>query len=413
MATKTMDMRSETSHTLEKHEHTSLERVLLSRRFATDLVHFLGSEEAAAALVTEIFNQARRVPALHHCTMGSIAYGIERIAALKLNPALPNTVHFIPRNMKQPDNTYAMELTIQYGYAGLRELVMRSAEVRDCFTKEVCVNDLYEPPSTPISLPLHRFPLAFKPRGRVIGYYAAIQMQSGSWRTWLMSVAEVEVHMKRYAPRDREGKILLGPGWGKDGRRPDVEDGLTAHDKMALKTCLRLLCNGRDVPLTAEVQEAIQSDTLRETAAELQGYDYAGQRPAFTMQRGTAMDELLQDLGGASDKVAIDAHIKAQIQPKKRLNTHAEAQALVVDTTTGEVIEVRPDKLYKQEPQVHPTWRASIKKYLIDDDRLHAVIPESLYEDCLTAYHDSAVSHDVGSRLEADLMEWVEDRIES
>ncbi len=293
-------------------EYSELQKALWSKSFARDLARFLGSEEAAAAFIAEIFNQARRIPALHVCTIDSIQLNVARVAALRLNPALPNMVQFIPRNMKQPKvresdkDTWAQELTLQYGYAGLRELVMRSPDVKDCFTREVCVNDVFEPPVTLTTPPIHRLPARFQPRGRVEGYFSLIELQNGNWRYLGMSVAEVEAHVKRYV---REP----GPAWAlRDGHRPDVEDGLTTFDKMALKTCLRMQCNGRDVPLTVDVQAALTHeeevlDRLGHTRAETQGYDRHGNRPALTMSTGVALDELLQDVSGVQDREAVHA----------------------------------------------------------------------------------------------------------
>ena len=235
-------------------EQTSLGQAVLVDWYHETLVSFLGTTQAADALLAEVFTQAQRVPNLLLCTMDSVRFAIGRIAALRLNPALPNEVFLVPRNSKQADGSYAMEMTLQYGYGGLRKLALRSPEVLDCFTHEVCVNDVYESPTTPTSLPTHRLPHRFQPRGRVEGYYAVVQLTNGNWRTLQMSVAEVEAHAKRYVH-----DMTRAPAWQK-GRRPDVEDGLTPFDKMALKTCLRMLLNGRDVPLSDEIQAALQTD---------------------------------------------------------------------------------------------------------------------------------------------------------
>lgn len=296
----------------QKREYTNLEKAL-STGFARDLTRFLGSEEAAAAFIAEIYNQARRVPELHVCTVESIRLNVARIAALRLNLALPNMVHLIPRNMKQPKandrapDVWAKELTIQYGYAALRELATRAPGVKDCFTREVCVNDFYEPPVSLTAPPTHRLPARFTPRGRVEGYYAVIELYNGNWRHLQMSVAQVEAHVKRYV---RE----IGPAWEK-GKRPDLEDGLTAFDKQALKTCLRMLCNGRDIPMSSDVRTALDAEEAmerRQTAAELQGYGPQGQRAALTAATGLPLDDLLQDVAGVRDKESVAVHIERE-----------------------------------------------------------------------------------------------------
>lgn len=299
MATTTTAVQPKTETAVDKkqREYTNLEKALWRPSFAKDLAHFLGTPEAAAALIAEIFNQARQVPELHNCSVDSIQLNVAKVAALRLNPALPNMVAFIPRNK---------QLTMQYGYAGLRALVMRSPEVRDCFTRAVCANDVFEPPATLTGPPIHRLPGGFQPRGPVIGYFAAVELQNGNWRWWPMSVKEIEAHVKHYIAKP-------GPAWTAS-TRPD-EEGLTARDKMSLKTCLRMLCNGRDVPITAEVQQVLAAEAEAErepTAAERQGYDRHGDRPAITASTGLPLDELLQDVSGVQDKAAVEVRIEQE-----------------------------------------------------------------------------------------------------
>lgn len=296
---------------LQKRIETLLERALLVDWYQETLQRFLGTPEAVNAFTAEIFSQARKAPKLYVCTLDSTRFILAQVASLKLNPAIPNEVSLIARSLKQTNGKYADEMTVIYGYAGLRKLAMRSPEVVDILTAAVCANDLYVPASNAIMLPLHRLPDAFAPRGRVIGYYAAVQLSNGNWRTWPMSVTEVEAHAKRYV-----GDLTRAPAWSR-GTRPDVEDGLTPFDKMALKTCLRMLLNGRDVPLSVEVVQALQHETVAlhvETAAERQGYDpTTGHRPALGMGTGQTLEDLLGDLQG--DQAAVQAALARERQP--------------------------------------------------------------------------------------------------
>ena len=305
-----------TATAVQEREYTHLESSIWNKEFMQALMVFQGSREAAESFRMEVLNQARKTPALHRCSVESIRFHLLRVAKLQLDPAMPNEVFFIPRNTKQPDGkTWTMELTVQFGYAGLRKLLMRSAAVLDCFTKEVCANDLFEMPATPISLPVHRLPQGFQPRGRVIGYYAVVQMSGGNWRVLAMSVAEVQAHIALYSQEDK-----IGLAW-QTGKRPDVKDGLCTFDKMALKTCLRMLCNGRDIPLSRDVEEAFTLDKSEHTvttAAEHQGYDRQGHRPALTMGTGATTEDLMQDLSGASDKEAIAVKVEEATRGKKR-----------------------------------------------------------------------------------------------
>jgi phage RecT family recombinase len=272
---------------MQKRDYTPLETALLASR--KSLTTLLGSQEKADALIVEVLNMARKAPDLHRCSPESIQYAVVRIASLHLNPALPNEVTIIPRGGKAEP---------QYGYGGLRKLVLRSPDVVDCFAREVRVNDTFAPPPTPVALPVHQLPGGFEPRGRVIGYYAVAQMRNGNWRYWPMSVAEVEKHRDQYAQKNQKGDFFVSWSRGMVDR-----EGLSGFDKMGMKTCLRMLCNPRDFSLEPEVYEAIKAEEslMQPTAAEWQGYQHDGSRPAIaTHATGASFDDLMDALSGDS-----------------------------------------------------------------------------------------------------------------
>ena len=194
------------------------------------------------------------------------------------------------------DNASIWEATLHTATAACASSFCAAQTSSTASRRAVHVNDTFEPPPTPVSLPVHTLPGAFAPRGRVIGYYAAVQLTCGNWRTWLMSVAEVEAHRARYVPTDRDG--AFGSAWARN--REDME-GLTNFDKMGLKTCLRLLCNPRDFSLETEVATAIAAEDglHKETPAQLLGYTQGGQRPIPTAAiRETPLEEHVEDLFG-------------------------------------------------------------------------------------------------------------------
>lgn len=269
MAESTQVAKREGSTAVTKAESTysNLQYVTLTRGsfFKQVVASCQGVEERASALLAEFLNLGRRTPRLHECTMESLGYAIIRAANLGLNPAIPNEYWLIPREgkiwVKNEETGRSVEHKVmqaepQYGYGGLRKLVMRSPEVRDCFSREVCINDVFEPPVDPVSLPKHQIP-PFTPRGAVIGYYNVIQKQNGNHLTLMMSVAEVEAHRDRYAQQNQKGEY--GSSWSKG--RPDRE-GLTNFDRMGLKTVLRMNCSPRNVTLEAYVWEAFKSDNI-------------------------------------------------------------------------------------------------------------------------------------------------------
>jgi hypothetical protein len=153
----------------------------------------------------------------------------------------------------------------------------------------------------------------FTPRGRAVGYYAAALLRSGNWRVVVMSKAEVEGHRQRYS------QAAQSQFWADT--RPDLE-GLTNFDKMAMKTCLRELCNPRKLTLSSDIARALADEEaiLRQPAAASQGYTpQAMERPARAMpedrhEDGSILSELVGDLAG--DHGAMEDHLQAERKAK-------------------------------------------------------------------------------------------------
>lgn len=217
----------------------------LDEAFALAPAHIrrlMGSAEVADRFLIIALNQFRKVPQLAACSKESILDALVRMARLGLDPSVPNECFLVP---------YKQEASLIVGYGGLRKLVLRNPEVVDVFTAAVCQNDTYHPAESPVSLPIHRLPESFAPRGRTIGYYAAAYLRSGFWRVVSMSKAEVAGHRDRYAASAKS------TFWADN--HADKE-GLTNFDKMALKTCLRQLCSPRHLSLDADITEALRTE---------------------------------------------------------------------------------------------------------------------------------------------------------
>lgn len=227
----------------------------LQVKVTQEVLALVSSPRAAEIMSVVILNQFRKTPKLWQCSQESLMDAVARIARLRLDPAIPNEVWLIP---------YGTDATLLYGYGGLRKLALRSPEVRDIFAQVVCVNDTYHPAENPISLPVHKLPEGFQPRGRAIGYYAAALLTCGTYRVVSMSKAEVAAHRDRYSAAARS------QFWAEN--RPDLA-GLTNFDKMALKTVLRQLCSARHLSLDADVAEALAAESVlyQPTNAALQG----------------------------------------------------------------------------------------------------------------------------------------------
>ena len=238
------------------------------------LKRLLGSPEVVDRFLIIALNQVRKVPQLATCSRDSILDALVRMARLGLDPSVPNEVYLVP---------YSKEAALIVGYGGLRKLVLRNPEVHDVFAQVVCQNDTYCPADSPVSLPIHRLPEGFQPRGRAIGYYAAAYLRTGFWRVVSMSKAEVAGH------RDRYSQGAKSTFWAD--HHPDKE-GLTNFDKMAMKTCLRQLCSPRYLSLDADISEALTAEEALSRPRPAAMTPRAVPRPRSTLPIETLTEEL-------------------------------------------------------------------------------------------------------------------------
>lgn len=249
----------------------------LDEAFALAPAHIrrlMGNSAVAERFLIVALNQFRKVPQLATCSKESILDALVRMARLGLDPSVPNDVYLVP---------YKQEAALIVGYGGLRKLVLRNPEVQDVFAQVVCQNDTYRPADSPVSLPIHRLPDAFHPRGRAIGYYAAAYLRSGFWRVVSMSKAEVAAHRDRYSQGSKS------TFWADN--HADKE-GLTNFDKMAMKTCLRQLCSPRYLSLDTDVSEALATEEALYRPAMEASVSRDVPRPSGTLPIATLSEEL-------------------------------------------------------------------------------------------------------------------------
>ena len=360
-----------------KRDLTPFEAALMRTKRSVETL--TGSREAADALVVLVLNQARRVPALFRCTSESIMDAVVRIARLHLDPAIPNEVWLVP---------FGTEATLIFGYGGLRKLVLRSPDVQDVFTQVVCQNDAYHPAANQVELPIHRLPEGFKPRGRAIGYYAAAYLRSGHWRVVSMSRAEAEGH------RDRYSKAAKSDFWADN--RADKE-GLTNFDKMAMKSCLRMLCSPRMLTLDADITAALASEErlYQETPAQTQGYERDGNRtPPLPTGAVDTMADLLNDLAG--DQAAVATQLQAARKGK------ADNPPIDVDPNTGEIVEHGHMETSTSLSSNPPAWRETLEAHK-DDSRL----PKDLAAKVRLALNPKSETNDTkGLELASAVLDW-------
>ena len=166
--------------------------------------------------------------ALAACSVPSIMSAAAECAALGL---LPNDarrlVHIIPRGG---------EASVMLGYAGLRELALRSTDVRSIGSQAVHEGDRFELDFASDSRPTHRLDIT-RPRGQMVGVYAYAVMADGSCVTEWAGMDEIA----RF--RAAAGKSLAWANW---------------PGEMARKSVTKRLC--KQLPLTVEAVRAIEVD---------------------------------------------------------------------------------------------------------------------------------------------------------
>jgi recombination protein RecT len=168
------------------------------------------------------------------------------IAAKQLDPAVHNEVFLVPYQGKNPT------IVVQEGYKGLQKLAHRAAQrlnigLEFLGTSEICENDIYSRGRGDRPFVNHLLPKFGEPRGDTIGYYAVARYSDGGVYFQEMTVEQVEEHKKRFS------KAVKGPF-------ADPKN----FDSYGRKTVLRLLIN-RDLPMDAELTEAVQKDIQIET----------------------------------------------------------------------------------------------------------------------------------------------------
>lgn len=222
----------------------------------TALQELVPAETLRVRFASVIVNQLRTVPNLQRCTPESVLAAVTSIVQLDLDPALPNEVSIVPFWNKQGNCYEAQRIT---GFGGLKKLALRHRDVLDIFCAAVHERDTYVSGDDATKLPMHKRPDGFRPRGKVIGYYAAAKLRAGYWRVIERSKEEIAAHKQRYSLGQR------GSFW--DDNRPDME-GLTNFDKMALKTCLRELCHPRNLPQSVEYMALVAEEYAPQNLGE-------------------------------------------------------------------------------------------------------------------------------------------------
>jgi recombination protein RecT len=142
-----------------------------------------------------------------------------------------------------------METQFVLGYKGLIDLAYRSGEITDIQAHEVHENDTFEY-ELGLNPTLKHVP-ALKDRGAVVLYYAVWHTKSGGYGFEVMSVEDIQAHMKKYSKAAGSG---FSP-WS------------TNFDSMAKKTVLKQAL--KYAPIKTDFVRAVtQDETIKSELGE-------------------------------------------------------------------------------------------------------------------------------------------------
>lgn len=179
-----------------------------------------------------------RNPKLFECDPVTVVRAVVEAAQVGLEPTgAIGGAHLVPRwNSKARRN----ECQLIIDYRGLVTLAKRSGEVARVTARVVRESDEFEYQQGTDEW-LKHVPALVENPGKYVYVYAVAHYRDGGTQFDVMSAAQIQSHVERFAPRDRERNIV-GP-WVSD------------PEEMWKKTVLRRL--SKLLPLTIEARTAI------------------------------------------------------------------------------------------------------------------------------------------------------------
>lgn len=206
----------------------------------------------AAQIVRDVITAINRTPKLADCVPVTVLGGAMTAAQLGLRIGVGGLDHcwllpYWDRNFEWTDETGrtrkgANVAQLILGYKGLSELAQRSGRIESLSMHTVHEHDHFDYEYGLNERLIHQ--PAKGERGEAVYYYAVARYLPQGHSFEVISKAEAEAHRDRYAPKNRDGKVV-GP-W-RD-----------AFDAMALKTCVRRL--SKLMPKATDIAAALHAD---------------------------------------------------------------------------------------------------------------------------------------------------------
>ncbi len=219
--------------------HSSLADQIREMQSQYQLAMPKGAE--ATQLVRDALTALRQIPKLAQCEPTSVLGGLMTCAQLGLRVGVLGHAWILPF-WDWHSQGHKAQLVV--GYQGYAELAYRSGKVQSIAARIVHANDQFDLYYDPAVIMRHR-PTLDGPRGLPRLYYASAEMTGGGFAlTEPMTLADMEAHRDRFAPRNRDKKIT-GP-W------------IDHFDEMGRKTTVRRLA--KLLPKSTELAIAIEAD---------------------------------------------------------------------------------------------------------------------------------------------------------
>jgi len=252
-----------------------------------------------------VYNNAMtRNNKLLDCTQESLYTAFITASEFGLEPNTPlGQCYMIP---------YGQQATFQMGYQGIIDLAYRSGKVSLIFAEPVHDNDVFA-----LKQGLHRDlihePLLVGERGKVIGYYAVVQIIGFEPQFAFMSLPEIYAHAKRYS------KAYQAHLAGKYSDTPWKEDpGTLGFDSMAKKTVMIQACKTapKSIDDKGQFAKALYADD-----------DITLKQPATTASAVIDLPPVsLDDLTTQLEAEAQEPEPESQPSPKKTKSKKAAAK---------------------------------------------------------------------------------------
>lgn len=179
--------------------------------------------------------EAGRNPKLYECSPASVALCVMQAAELGLElSSVRGHAYPVPRENRRAGTT---ECTLQIGYKGLLELARRSGEIADAYAYAVHERDEWSY-QLGLDRDLRHIP-ASGDRGDVVAAYAVVRTRDGGLYFEVLQRSDIESRRKRGAGRG---------AWETD------------YAAMARKSAIRALLMGGTVPMSSELQSAVEME---------------------------------------------------------------------------------------------------------------------------------------------------------